>query len=78
MSIAEQLGEIDLSATSSEKVKASLQTDNYAVLLVQGLESNDADILNVSMISRFSHVQMKERRVVCFDFKFISLQRCLS
>uniref|UniRef100_A0A8C7XP68 WD repeat domain 43 n=1 Tax=Oryzias sinensis TaxID=183150 RepID=A0A8C7XP68_9TELE len=52
MSIAEQLGEIDLSATSSEKVKASLQTDNYAVLLVQGLESNDADILNKVLQTR--------------------------
>ncbi|XP_049917715.1 WD repeat-containing protein 43 [Epinephelus moara] len=50
MSIAERLGEIDLSTVSSEKGApkgtASLQTDNFAVLLVQGLESNDADILN--------------------------------
>lgn len=51
MSIAERLGEIDLEAVSSQKetpkVGASLQTDNFAVLLMQGLESNDADILNV-------------------------------
>lgn len=50
MSIAERLGEIDLEAVSSQKetpkVAASLQTDNFAVLLMQGLESNDADILN--------------------------------
>ncbi|XP_049452790.1 WD repeat-containing protein 43 [Epinephelus fuscoguttatus] len=50
MSIAERLGEIDLSTVSSEKGApkgtASLQTDNFAVLLVQGLESNDANILN--------------------------------
>ncbi|XP_039993833.1 WD repeat-containing protein 43 [Xiphias gladius] len=50
MSIAERLGEIDLSAVSTEKGApkgtAFLQTDNFAVLLVQGLESNDANILN--------------------------------
>ncbi|XP_060938758.1 WD repeat-containing protein 43 [Limanda limanda] len=50
MSIAERLGEIDLSTVSSEKGApkgtASLLTDNFAVLLVQGLESNDTNILN--------------------------------
>ncbi|XP_063354036.1 WD repeat-containing protein 43 [Pelmatolapia mariae] len=49
MSIAERLGEIDLSTVSEKgasKGTASLQTDNFAVLLVQGLESNDASILN--------------------------------
>ncbi|KAF7664433.1 hypothetical protein LDENG_00176400 [Lucifuga dentata] len=50
MSIAERLGEINLSTVSSEKGApkgtASLQTDNFAVLLVQGLESKDANILN--------------------------------
>uniref|UniRef100_A0A665V7Y5 Small-subunit processome Utp12 domain-containing protein n=1 Tax=Echeneis naucrates TaxID=173247 RepID=A0A665V7Y5_ECHNA len=50
MSIAERLGEIDLSTVPTEKGAskgmASLQTDNFAVLLVQGLESNDANILN--------------------------------
>ncbi|CAL9686203.1 unnamed protein product [Knipowitschia caucasica] len=50
MSIAERLGEIDLDKASSEtgvsKMAASLQTDNLAVLLVQGLESHDANILN--------------------------------
>ncbi|KAM4541171.1 WD repeat-containing protein 43 [Fundulus diaphanus] len=50
MSISERLGEIDLEAVSDQKgapkVAASLQTDNFAVLLMQGLESNDADILN--------------------------------
>ncbi|PWA16255.1 hypothetical protein CCH79_00004709 [Gambusia affinis] len=50
MSIAERLGEIDLEASSSQKgapkAAASLQTDNYAVLLMQGLESKDAKILN--------------------------------
>ncbi|XP_054470040.1 WD repeat-containing protein 43 [Anoplopoma fimbria] len=50
MSIAERLGEIDLSTVSTDKGAlkgaASLQTDNFAVLLVQGLESSDANILN--------------------------------
>ncbi|KAK2826377.1 hypothetical protein Q5P01_020591 [Channa striata] len=50
MSIAERLGEINLSAVSTAKGTTkgmdSLQTDNFAVLLVQGLESNDASILN--------------------------------
>lgn len=51
MSIAERLGEMDLSTMSANKGvpkgTASLQTDSFAVLLVQGLESNDASILNV-------------------------------
>lgn len=53
MSIAERLGEMDLSTASASKgVKApkgtaALQTDSFAVLLVQGLESHDATILNV-------------------------------
>ncbi|XP_056151596.1 WD repeat-containing protein 43 [Lampris incognitus] len=50
MSIEERLGEIDLSRVSADsgalKGMASLQTDNFAVLLVQGLESKDANILN--------------------------------
>ncbi|CAJ1074062.1 WD repeat-containing protein 43 [Xyrichtys novacula] len=50
LSIAERLGEIDLSTVSAEKGApkgtSSLQTDNFAVLLVQGLESSDANILN--------------------------------
>ncbi|KAJ3594737.1 hypothetical protein NHX12_004044 [Muraenolepis orangiensis] len=50
MSIEERLEEIDLSAISAQKgpVKGlpSLQMDNFAVLLVHGLESEDSDILN--------------------------------
>lgn len=50
MSIEERLGEIDLTTVSTEKGAhkgtASLQTDNFAVLLVQGLESSDTNILN--------------------------------
>lgn len=53
MSIAERLGEMDLSTASASqgatgpKGTASMQTDSFAVLLVQGLESHDATILNV-------------------------------
>lgn len=48
MTIEERLGEIDLSAKKGAlKGTASLQTDHFAVLLVQGLESNDGNILNV-------------------------------
>lgn len=54
MSIEERLGEIDLTTVSTEKGAhkgtASLQTDNFAVLLVQGLESSDTNILNVSIL----------------------------
>ncbi|XP_061824438.1 WD repeat-containing protein 43 [Nerophis lumbriciformis] len=51
MSIAERLGEIVLqSATSTvkgrPKGRPSLEMDNFAVLLVQGLESSDCNILN--------------------------------
>ncbi|XP_061105661.1 WD repeat-containing protein 43 [Conger conger] len=50
MSIAERLGEIDLSTLPSRKEAQkgglALQTDSYAVLLVQGLESKDSHILN--------------------------------
>ncbi|CAF99021.1 unnamed protein product [Tetraodon nigroviridis] len=47
MTIAERIGEIDLSSRKGAlKATASLQADNFAVLLVQGLESNDAHILN--------------------------------
>ncbi|KAM6917620.1 WD repeat-containing protein 43 [Lycodopsis pacificus] len=50
MSIGERLREIDLSTVSVDKGApkgtASLQTDNFAVLLLQGLESKDANILN--------------------------------
>ncbi|CAL8285732.1 unnamed protein product [Lota lota] len=50
MSIEERLEEIDLSTVSAQKGRVkghpSLQMDNFAVLLVQGLESEDAEILN--------------------------------
>ena len=52
LSIEERLEEIDLSTVSAQKGRVkglpSLQMDNFAVLLVQGLESQDAEILNVS------------------------------
>lgn len=64
MSIAERLGEMDLSTASASqgakapKGTASMQTDSFAVLLVQGLESNDATILNVRVQVFFFCFQM--------------------
>lgn len=46
MSIEERLEQIELNTSGSKG--ASLQTDNFAVLLIQGLESKDQKILNVS------------------------------
>ncbi|KAM9465876.1 WD repeat-containing protein 43 isoform 1-T1 [Clarias gariepinus] len=50
MSIEERLEQIELSASGGKGegkgVSASLQTDGFAVLLVQGLESKDEKILN--------------------------------
>ncbi|XP_038825200.1 WD repeat-containing protein 43 isoform X1 [Salvelinus namaycush] len=46
MSIEERLGKIKMSPEKGVKGAPSLQTDNYAVLLVQGLESKDINILN--------------------------------
>lgn len=50
MSIEERLEQIELSASGKGAAKgsSSLQTDSFAVLLVQGLESKDEKILNVS------------------------------
>lgn len=53
MTIEERLDQIELSTSSGGKgankgAAASLQTDSFAVLLVQGLESKDEKILNVS------------------------------
>ena len=68
MTIEERLEEIDLSTVSARKdpVKGipSLQMDNFAVLLVQGLESEDAEILNVSVLRHFPQKQCK-RLIVC-------------
>ncbi|XP_052009650.1 WD repeat-containing protein 43-like [Xyrauchen texanus] len=48
MSIEERLEQIELSfgGKGAGKVSSSLQTDSFAVLLVQGLESKDEKILN--------------------------------
>lgn len=53
MTIEERLEQIELSTSSGGKgaskgASSSLQTDSFAVLLVQGLESKDEKILNVS------------------------------
>lgn len=53
MSIEERLSVIDLSPAEGRKGVHKgglpLQTDSFAVLLVQGLESSDSNILNVSV-----------------------------
>ncbi|KAK0133315.1 WD repeat-containing protein 43 [Merluccius polli] len=63
MTIEERLEEIDLSTVSARKdqVKGlpSLQMDNFAVLLVQGLESEDAEILN-KVFQNKKDVQIKK------------------
>ncbi|XP_076155666.1 WD repeat-containing protein 43 [Alosa pseudoharengus] len=48
MTIEERLEQVELSAAGKggEKGISTLQTDSYAVLLVQGLESKDKNILN--------------------------------
>lgn len=53
MSIEERLEQVELSAIGKggEKGISTLKTDSYAVLLVQGLESKDKNILNVSLSS---------------------------
>lgn len=52
MSIEERLEQVELSTLGKggEKGISTLQTDSYAVLLVQGLESKDKSILNVSPV----------------------------
>lgn len=53
MSIEERLEQIELNTSGgkgeSKGASASLQVDSFAVLLVQGLESKDQKILNVSL-----------------------------
>lgn len=53
MSIEERLEQIELSVSGGKGggkgPSSSLQTDSFAVLLVQGLESKDEKILNVSI-----------------------------
>lgn len=55
LTIAERIGEMELSGRKGGVAgAASLQTDSFAVLLVQGLESSDAHILNVSALPSLS------------------------
>ncbi|XP_028653197.2 WD repeat-containing protein 43 [Erpetoichthys calabaricus] len=63
ITIEERLGEIDLSLATRGKRNLEggihLQTDNYAVLLVQGLESNDPEILNKVLQTKKEAVMKK-------------------
>ncbi|XP_063774983.1 WD repeat-containing protein 43 isoform X2 [Pseudophryne corroboree] len=46
VSIEDRLGAMDIDLPKVQRKGSLPQTDNFSVLLVQGLESNDADILN--------------------------------
>lgn len=48
-SIEDRLGAMDIDVRKVKPTGGLPQTDNFAVLLVQGLESNDPEILNVSI-----------------------------
>lgn len=48
VSIEERLGALDI---DTKKGKEDLQTTSFPVLLTQGLESNDFEMLNVSVIA---------------------------
>uniref|UniRef100_A0A8C9FEB1 WD repeat domain 43 n=1 Tax=Pavo cristatus TaxID=9049 RepID=A0A8C9FEB1_PAVCR len=50
VNIEERLGALDIDVSKVKTPGGLPQTDSFAVLLVQGLESNDEDILNVSQL----------------------------
>lgn len=56
-SIEERLGALDIDVSKVKTPGGLPQTDSFAVLLVQGLESNDAEILNVSLASSVCAVE---------------------
>uniref|UniRef100_A0A4W4H0S9 WD repeat domain 43 n=1 Tax=Electrophorus electricus TaxID=8005 RepID=A0A4W4H0S9_ELEEL len=60
MSIEERLEQIELGASGTggggERVSTSLQTDGYAVLLVQALESRDAKMMNKILQTKKEYV----------------------
>lgn len=62
-SIEERLGALDIDVSKVKTPGGLPQTDSFAVLLVQGLESNDSDILNVS-VKRSLYAVLS----VCWDF----------
>ncbi|NXU63065.1 WDR43 protein, partial [Horornis vulcanius] len=49
-SIEERLGALDIDVSKVKTPGGLAQTDSFAVLLVQGLESNDAEILNNTIV----------------------------
>uniref|UniRef100_A0A8C4KFY6 WD repeat domain 43 n=1 Tax=Dromaius novaehollandiae TaxID=8790 RepID=A0A8C4KFY6_DRONO len=51
-SIEERLGALDIDVSKVKTPGGLPQTDSFAVLLVQGLESNDSDILNKVLTTR--------------------------
>uniref|UniRef100_A0A8B9EDL6 WD repeat domain 43 n=1 Tax=Anser cygnoides TaxID=8845 RepID=A0A8B9EDL6_ANSCY len=52
VSIEERLGALDIDVSKVKTPGGLPQTDSFAVLLVQGLESNDSDILNKVLNTR--------------------------
>ncbi|KAM4902707.1 WD repeat-containing protein 43 isoform 2-T2 [Sylvia borin] len=55
-SIEERLGALDIDVSKVKTPGGLPQTDSFAVLLVQGLESNDAEILNKVLNTRKENV----------------------
>ncbi|NXT01942.1 WDR43 protein, partial [Jacana jacana] len=55
-SIEERLGALDIDVSKVKTPGGLPQTDSFAVLLVQGLESNDAEILNRVLNTRKEHI----------------------
>lgn len=68
-SIEERLGALDIDVSKVKTPGGLPQTDSFAVLLVQGLESNDSDILNVSVTGSLYAVLS-----VCWDLWGASLK----
>ncbi len=68
----ERLKQIELSVggRGAGKASSSLQTDSFAVLLVQGLESKDERILSVSYTScfkimKYDHLNVNVKLELC-------------
>uniref|UniRef100_A0A4W4H0T5 WD repeat domain 43 n=1 Tax=Electrophorus electricus TaxID=8005 RepID=A0A4W4H0T5_ELEEL len=75
MSIEERLEQIELGASGTggggERVSTSLQTDGYAVLLVQALESRDAKMMNKILQTKKEYVI--RNTIWCADSLSLSL-----
>uniref|UniRef100_A0A8B9U8Q2 WD repeat domain 43 n=1 Tax=Anas zonorhyncha TaxID=75864 RepID=A0A8B9U8Q2_9AVES len=70
-SIEERLGALDIDVSKVKTPGGLPQTDSFAVLLVQGLESNDSDILNVS-VKRSLYAVLSVFNIFLISFNIIS------